>query len=118
MRQPGAKGRETFFYYSTDSLQAVRSGKWKLIVVEQEGRKVDKLQTPKLYDLEADIGETTDLAAQNPDVVKQLMGHIEKCREDLGERGIPGKNCRPVGYYKDAKTLTTRQPNAAKGKKG
>jgi arylsulfatase A-like enzyme len=116
--QAGAKGRETFFYYRTDSLQAVRSGKWKLVLIEQEGKKVDKLQAPKLYDLEADIGETADLAAQNPDVVRKLMGHIEKCREDLGERGVPGKNCRPVGYYKDARTLTTRQPGAAKGKKG
>ena len=116
--QAGAKGRETFFYYRTDSLQAVRSGKWKLVLIEQEGKKVDKLQSPKLYDLEADVGETTDFAAQNPDTVKKLTGYISKCREDLGERGVPGKNCRPVGYYKDAKTLTTRQPNAAKGKKG
>jgi len=116
--QAGAKGRETFFYYRTDLLQAVRSGKWKLIVAEQEGKKLNRLDTPKMYDLEKDIGETTDVAAKNPDVVKKLTGYIEKCREDLGERGVPGKNCRPVGYYKDAQTLTTKQPKAAKGKKG
>src|SRR5207249_11607205 len=27
--QPGAKPRETFFYYAGDELQAVRSGTWK-----------------------------------------------------------------------------------------
>ena len=116
--QAGAKGRETFFYYDTDSLQAVRSGKWKLVVVEREAKTLNRLDPPKLYDLEKDIGETTDVAAQNPDAVKTLMGHIKKCREDLGDRGAAGKNCRPVGYYKDAKTLTTRQPTATKGKKG
>ena len=112
--QAGAKGRETFFYYDTDSLQAVRSGKWKLVVVEREGKTLSRLDTPKLYDLEKDIGETTDVAAQNPDVVKKLAGCIEKCREDLGDRGAPGKNCRPIGYYKDAKTLTTKPAKASK----
>ena len=28
--QPGAKPRETFYYYAGDELQAVRSGPWKL----------------------------------------------------------------------------------------
>lgn len=28
--QPGAKGRDTFWYYSTNELQAVRQGPWKL----------------------------------------------------------------------------------------
>jgi len=116
--QAGAKGRETFFYYSMDSLQAVRSGKWKLVVVEQERKTITRLDTPKLYDLEKDIGETADVAAQNPDVVKRLAGQIEKCRADLGDRDVPGKNCRPVGYYKDAKTLTSKQPKAKKSKRG
>ena len=110
--QAGAKGRETFFYYAGDSLQAVRGGKWKLVVVERERKQVTRLDTPRLYDLEKDIGETTDVAAQNPDVVKRLLGPIEACREDLGDGNKPGKNCRPVGYYKDAKTLTTKKSKA------
>jgi arylsulfatase A-like enzyme len=110
--QAGAKGRETFFYYDGDSLQAVRSGKWKLMVVERERKTITRLDPPRLYDLEKDISETTDVAAQNPEVVKRLQGLIEACRADLGDHGVPGKNCRPVGYYKDAKTLTTKKSKA------
>ena len=38
-----------------------------------------------LYDLVADIGETTDVAAAHPDVVARLQGLAEKAREDLGD---------------------------------
>ena len=38
-----------------------------------------------LYDLEADIGETNNVAAAHPDVVKRLHGLAEKAREDLGD---------------------------------
>jgi len=42
---------------------AVRKGHWKLVQMAAQ---------PELYDLAADIGETTDLAAQKPDVLKDL----------------------------------------------
>jgi len=51
----------------------------------------------ELYDLESDIGETTNLAAKYPDVVKRLLALAEKAREDLGDVGQPGLNQRPAG---------------------
>ena len=42
---------------------AVRKGTWKLVQMAAQ---------PELYDLAADIGETTDLAAQKPGVLKDL----------------------------------------------
>jgi arylsulfatase A-like enzyme len=45
--------------------RAVRKGKWKL-VSDYEKNKWE------LYDLDTDRGETTDVAAQNPDVVREL----------------------------------------------
>ena len=52
-----------------------------------------------LYDLETDRGETTDVAAQHPDIVKQLETLADKAREDLGDSatGQKGKGVRPVG---------------------
>ena len=38
-----------------------------------------------LYDLEADVGETTDVAAAHPDVVARLQALAEAAREDLGD---------------------------------
>ena len=49
-------------------------GKWKLRV---QGK------TPELYDLQAEIGETTDMAAENPEVVKQLLALIKKYDTEL-----------------------------------
>ena len=96
--QPGAKSpHDAFFYYRDDRLQAVRSGKWKLHVYRPEWKK--EPHGPLLFDLEDDLGETTDVAAQHPDVVKRLEALAEQCREDLGDAvtGQPGKNVRAVG---------------------
>jgi arylsulfatase A len=53
----------------------------------------------ELFNLEQDIGETTNVAAQHPEVVKRLQSLAEAAREDLGDSGLnrEGKNVRPVG---------------------
>ena len=38
-----------------------------------------------LYDLVADVGETTDVAALHPDVVARLQALAEQARDDLGD---------------------------------
>jgi hypothetical protein len=38
-----------------------------------------------LYDLVSDIGETTDLAAQQPEVLARLQALAEQARDDLGD---------------------------------
>ncbi len=85
---------EAFYYYRDDRLQAVRSGKWKLHVYRPETGA-----TSLLYDLEADIGETTDVASQNPEIVKRLESLAEKARDDMGDAATnrEGRNVRPVG---------------------
>jgi uncharacterized sulfatase len=54
-------------FYGVDNLPdlATRSGKWKLLC-EYDGSR------PELYDLQADPGETTNLASAQPDVVATL----------------------------------------------
>jgi arylsulfatase A len=58
-----------------------------------------------LYDLVADIGETTDVARAHPEVVERLQALAEKAREDLGDsltnrtgRGLrgPGRAVPPA----------------------
>ena len=52
-----------------------------------------------LFDLEADPGETTDLAKDHPEVVKRLMKLVEKERGELGDSltGIRGSGNREPG---------------------
>ncbi len=105
--EPGATSpHEAFFYYLGDRLQAVRSGPWKLHVWRDGGALCE------LYNLAEDIGETRDVAADHPDVVRRLQALAEAMREDIGDAatGVPGRNCRPVGRVADPKPLTRFDP--------
>jgi arylsulfatase len=58
-----------------------------------------KVTEPELYDLEADIGESKNVAAEHPDVVARLLALAEQSREELGD-GITkrkGKGIREPG---------------------
>jgi arylsulfatase A-like enzyme len=98
---PGAKNPHEayFFYYDVNALQAVRSGDWKLFFPHTS--RTMKGQTPghdgipgkykplpvghELYNLSDDIGETKDVAAENPEVVKRLEALAEQARADMGD---------------------------------
>jgi len=95
---------EAFFYYFRDTLECVRSGNWKLRVAQVRGGTAD--QAPQLFDLENDIGETTDLATQYPAVVKRLQTLADKARNDLGDGKTEGQNQRSAGFIEDARGLT------------
>lgn len=108
--QKGAKSpHEVFYYYQVNQLQAVRSGKWKLHLPLKQKRKnwgKPTLDVPlQLYDLQADIGETNNVADQHPDVVKRLLALAEKAREDLGDIGREGKGQRPAGWVENPQPL-------------
>lgn len=88
---------KVFYYYRDERLQAVRSGPWKLHVFRPEWK--GKQHEPLLYNLRGDIGETTNLADEKPEVVERLLKLAEEARRDLGDAvtGAQGKNVRPVG---------------------
>jgi arylsulfatase len=108
------------FYYEQNQLQAVVSadGRWKLqlphsyrtlggrpggrdgIPAKYESRKVE---VSELYDLQSDIGETTNVTEKHLEIVKRLEAFAEKTREDLGDSliGRKGKGLREAGRVKN-----------------
>jgi arylsulfatase A-like enzyme len=101
--KPNAKSpQEAYYFYWGDALHAVTSGKWKLhfphpylhIIVGGSNGKPGKGETRKielsLFDLDADITESKNVADQNPDVVKKLQILGDKIREELGD-SLTGK---------------------------
>ncbi len=108
--KPGAKSpHQAFFYYHTTQLQAVRSGKWKLVLPQAEkltGWSGKEKDSPlQLFDVSTDLGEKTNLATAHPDIVKRLMVSANDAREDLGDGKDSGKGQRPAGWVKEAKPL-------------
>ncbi len=91
-----------FVYILDGNIEAVRSGRWKLHL-----RKRNR-EVRELYDLIADIGETTDVSDAHPEVVRRLGALIEAWRLELGDEasGIVGRNVRPIGSVEDARPLT------------
>lgn len=102
--------RQTFFYYMSNRLEAVRHGKWKLHVGKKVGKEYRDIR--ELYDLEADPAETTNLYESQPEVVAALSARLERCRLDLGDEatGVPGQNVRPIGRAANPATLTRHDP--------
>ncbi len=94
---------EVFYYFRGFQLQAVRSGPWKLHLAKGE-----------LYNLENDIGESKNLAKQNPDQVAKLRELAEQTKGDLGMEGI-GPGCRPLGKAKNPKPLIDHDGNIREG---
>jgi arylsulfatase A-like enzyme len=104
-----------FFYYAQNELQAVRSGDWKLFFPHKarsmQGQEPGKDGIPgkykqlpvglELYHLGDDLGETRNVAAENPEVVQRLQALAEKAREDMGDSLTKrvGKGSREPGRW-------------------
>ncbi len=103
-----------YFYYRQNELRSMRSGKWKLHFPHtyrtMEGQEMGKDGIPgkynyaaevglELYDLETDISETTDVAAEHPEVVERLTKMADGKRAELGDKltDIEGTGTREPG---------------------
>ncbi len=93
---------EAFFYYYRDRLQAIRSGKWKLHLASED-------RPAALYDLEADIAESRNLAASNASVVSDLRALADRARQDLGDGDNAGTNQRLAGLAEAPRPLRMEQ---------
>ncbi len=102
--------REAHYYFNGNRLEAVRSGPWKLAIAPQsenigKPKEAEKQPfVPKLYNLDTDIGEKTDVAEKHPDVVKRLQELVAKMDADLGAaKQSPG--VRPPGRVQKPQPL-------------
>jgi len=104
-----------FAYYNKNELQAVIYGKWKLVFphtyrtippgteMRNDGIPVKysqiKLETPQLFDLSKDKGETTDISSQNAEILALLNQFADQARADMGDAlsGMVGTGNRVAG---------------------
>ncbi len=109
---PGATSpHEAFFYYYKNDLQAVRSGRWKLVYPRlkmQENlyvyTRLNELppeaheKVPEaLYDLATDIGEKNNVIQDHPEEATRLRALADRMRKELGGLKGDGPGCRPPG---------------------
>jgi arylsulfatase A len=118
-----ASPHEALFFFLSNHLQAVRSGKWKLhfphpywtLAGKPAGRdgkpaKYTDAQLPlSLFDLEADPGETTNLADKHPDVVKRLTALADPIRQELGADRI-ASGARDPGHTAEGRDQEEEKP--------
>jgi arylsulfatase A-like enzyme len=58
----------------SDLKQAVRWGRWKAV-------RLSETAALELYDLDKDVGETSDVAAQYPEVVEKMENYLRSARD-------------------------------------
>ena len=76
--------RDVFFsWVPKRNLMGVRKGKWKLLVPGKGNWAIGPQRKPALFDLEKDPGEKTDLSAERPEVVQELLDLVRQARKDL-----------------------------------
>jgi arylsulfatase A-like enzyme len=105
----GRSPRDSYYYYFMRHLNAVRDSRYKLFVQRTEGVGGRRVTRPvsELYDLKADIGETSNVADEHPEIVARLKKLAEKARTDLGDGDQAGADTRPPGFAEKAVTLTS-----------
>jgi len=105
--QSKESAREAHYYFGNYDLRAVRQGRWKLALAPQpEGMGKTAVKTApglRLYDLDAEIGEQTDVAARHPEVVAKLKALADKMAAEIGGKTPAAR--RPAGEARDPKTL-------------
>jgi arylsulfatase A len=92
--QNDASGHDVFYYYRGFDLEAVRSGPWKY-----------QFATKQLFNLETDLGEKTNEAKNQPEIVTKLEKLAETMKADLGDKTADAPGVRPLGRVADPKPL-------------
>ena len=59
---------------------AIRMGRWKLIPGTAATAAAKNSQPTQLYDLETDLGETTNIADRHPEIIERLKETLERIR--------------------------------------
>lgn len=97
--QSKAPPHDAYFYFRGNALEGIRSGNWKYFINEET-----------LHDLETDIGESVDLSADFPEIVKKMKDYAAQMDADLGVKANkPGPGVRPSGKVANPKPLLLKK---------
>ncbi|MDA1164497.1 MAG: sulfatase-like hydrolase/transferase [Planctomycetota bacterium] len=108
---------KAYYYYHQDQLQAVRSGPWKMFLPLEgvtghphlrAGQKPETL----LFNVVDDVSCEQNVAARHPAIIASLTQLAENARQDLGDKGKPGKGQRPAGKIAGKPQPQVMQKNA------
>jgi len=84
-------------YHHDHPASVIRKGKWKLIHYLHDSRRL-------LYNLEEDLGETTDLSKQYPDKADELYVLLDQWRKKVNaELPVPNPDFHPGRRYEWAR---------------
>ena len=120
---PEVSPRRTFAYFSANldpvapsqaRLNAVREGSWKYYLKAQRFRLVNSeidtdVEAGALFDLASDLGETTDVAADHPEIVKRMRALAERLADELGDVDRAGWGVRKAAYVETAAPLNANR---------
>lgn len=115
-----ASPREAHYYFSQYQLEAVRQGPWKLAIAPQNetmGRGVlpdASGPAPRLYNLDEEIGEKTNVADKHPEIVAKLQQLATRMSNEIGGKSPNAR--RPAGEVANPRTLYPSEPNPAPAK--
>jgi arylsulfatase A len=101
--------RETTVHHSINGSFAIRHGRWKLLLCPDSGgwsaprpgsAEAAVLPPVQLYDLDADPAEQVNLMARHPEVVRDLIGRLERVvHNGRTTPGAPQPNDVPVDIW-------------------
>ena len=102
-KTPTKQRMHSHFYWEFGNMQAVRIGNWK-------GLHIRNKQVWELYDLRKDISETTNVAADHPELITKMTKIIQESHEPAR----PGTYTTRERHEKDrwAKWGTARPPQS------
>ena len=72
----GEKIRERSLFWEFNSNLAMRKNQWKMVI----GRK-NKI--PELYNLQDDLGETSNMAEEKPELIKEMLKEMESWKKHV-----------------------------------
>jgi arylsulfatase A-like enzyme len=108
LRQGRAGGRDHLVSHSINGSFAIRRGQWKLLLCPDSGgwsaprpgsKQSDGLPSMQLFNLDDDLGEQNNLAAEHADQVRELTSLLEQLVDN--GRSTPGtkqRNQVPVNF--------------------
>lgn len=110
--------REIEYFYNDNNLQAIRKNEWKMHLPrtlqdvpwwQKAGKETFlELAEPFLVDLNKDIGESTSVASQKPELVNELLSEARSTRQALGSSNARGFAQREIGDSRKLEITTRR----------